>query len=129
MVTDPIADFLIRLQNALKARKEIVFIPSSKMTRALSEVLEREGYIGEVDEKSKKTRTLSISLSYKNGRPAINGAKRISKPSRRMYMGVRDIKPVKRGHGLLVLSTPEGIVTGKQAREKRVGGEVLFEIW
>lgn len=129
MVTDPISDFLIRIQNAQRARKDSVSIPSSKMTRALSTVLAREGYIGEVDDKSKKTRMLSISLSYKNGRPSINGAKRISKPSRRMYMGVRDIKLVKRGHGLLVLSTPEGIVTGKQAREKRVGGEALFEIW
>ncbi len=129
MVTDPIADYLIRLQNALRARKETVSIPSSKMTRALSEVLAREGYIGEVDDQSKKTRSLSIALTYKNGRPAINGAKRISKPSRRLYMGVRDIKPVKRGHGLLVLSTPAGIVTGKEARQKRVGGEVLFEIW
>lgn len=129
MVTDPIADFLIRIQNAQRARKDSVSIPSSKMTRALSDVLAREGYIGEVDDKTKKTRSLSISLSYKNGRPSINGAKRISKPSRRMYMGVRDIKQVKRGHGLLVLSTPAGIVTGKQAREKRVGGEALFEIW
>jgi small subunit ribosomal protein S8 len=97
------------------------------MVRSVADVLVREGYIGTADKQ--KTNTLSVSLVYKNGRPAINGVKRISKPSRRMYMGVRDVRPVKRGHGLLVLSTPEGVVTGKEAREKRVGGEVLFEIW
>ncbi len=128
MVTDPIADFLIRLRNALMANKESVVVPSSKMTRALSELLSREGYIGAIDKKIKNN-SLSIALSYKNGRPSILGAKRISKPSRRMYMGVHDVKPVKRGHGLLVLSTPAGILTGKEAREKHVGGEALFEIW
>ena len=128
MVTDPIADFLTRLRNASMARKDSVVVPASNMTRALSAVLEREGYIAGVD-KQQKTNTLSITLSYKNGRANIGGAKRISKPSRRMYMGVHDIKPVKRGHGLLVLSTPEGILTGKEAREKKVGGEAMFEIW
>jgi len=110
------------------AGKESVVVPSSKMTRALSEVLAREGYIGAIDKRIKNNH-LSISLTYKNGRPSILGAKRISKPSRRMYMGVHDVKPVKRGHGLLVLSTPAGILTGKEAREKHVGGEALFEIW
>lgn len=127
MVTDPIADLLVRIQNAMKVGKESVAIPNSKMTRAVAEVLSREGYVGAID--AKKGRLFSVSLPYKNGRAGVMGAKRISKPSRRMYMGVRDIKPVKHGHGLLVLSTPQGIMTGKEAREKRVGGEVLFEIW
>lgn len=108
--------------------KESVTIPSSKMIRALSDLLVREGYVVEAD-KSKKTGPISLTLSYKNGQPAITGVKRISKLSRRIYMGVHDIKPVKRGHGLLVLSTPAGILTGKEAREKRVGGEALFQIW
>lgn len=135
MVSDPIGDFLIRLKNAQGARKEHAVIPNSNMTRALAEVLSREGYIGAVDKRGTKTatgnkiNTISVSLLYKNGRPVIAGAKRISKPSRRMYMGVHDIKPVKRGHGLAVLSTPAGILTGKEAREKKVGGEILFEIW
>jgi small subunit ribosomal protein S8 len=128
MVTDPIADFLTRLRNASMARKESVSVHANKMTRALAEVLEREGYVGAVDKRAKNN-LLSIMLNYKSGRPVIGGAKRISKPSRRMYMGVRDVQPVKRGHGLLVLSTPEGILTGKEARAKRVGGEALFEIW
>ncbi|OGC81042.1 30S ribosomal protein S8 [Candidatus Adlerbacteria bacterium RIFCSPLOWO2_01_FULL_51_16] len=129
MVTDPISDFLVRLQNASMARKERVSIPFSQMKHSIAEVLAREGYVSDVDSKSKANGVLTLSLVYKDGRPAIQGVKRISKPSRRMYMGVRDVRPVKRGHGLLVLSTPAGIVTGKEARIKRVGGEVLFEIW
>ena len=128
MVTDPISDFLVRLRNAGMARKNAVTVPASKVTSALADLLEREGYVKEVA-KQKKDNSLTIELAYKNGRPAISGSKRISKPSRRMYMGVREVKPVKRGHGLLVLSTPAGVMTGKEAREKRVGGEVLFEIW
>ncbi|MES2007243.1 MAG: 30S ribosomal protein S8 [Patescibacteria group bacterium] len=126
MVTDPISDFLVRIHNASMVGKESVTVPSSKMVRSLATLLVREGYIADAD---KNTKNLSVTLSYKNGRPAINGVKRISKLSRRIYMGVSDLKPVKRGHGLLVLSTPAGVVTGKEAREKRVGGEALFEIW
>ena len=127
MVTDPIADFLVRVRNAGQIGKEVVVIPASKITTALAAVLEKEGYVASVAKK--KGGPLTITLAYKNGRSVISGSKRISKPSRRMYMGVREIKPVKRGHGLLVLSTPHGVMTGQEAREKRVGGEVLFEIW
>lgn len=129
MVTDPISDFLIRLQNASMVGKQSVSLPFSRMKFSIAEILKREGYLADIDTKSKKEGVLMVSLSYKNGRPAIGGVKRISKPSRRMYKGVRELRPVKRGHGLLVLSTPMGILTGKEAREKRVGGEALFEIW
>lgn len=111
------------------ARKEEVSIPFSKMKRAVADILAREGYVSDVDEKPKKGNALTLSLIYKNGRPAISGVKRLSRPGRRLYMGVRDVRPIKRGHGLLVLSTPQGILTGKEAKQKRVGGEVLFEIW
>jgi small subunit ribosomal protein S8 len=129
MVTDPIADFLVRLQNASMARKALVSAPYSQMKHSIAKILAREGYVGEIDARSKKGASLTVSLSYKNGRPAISGIKRISKPSRRTYLGVRDLRPVKRGYGLLVLSTPAGILTGKEAKQKRVGGEALFEIW
>ncbi len=129
MVTDSISDFIIRLQNASRANKETVSLPFSQMKFAIAEILEREGYIASVDKKSKKGGVLSVVLAYKDGKPTIQGVKRISKPSRRIYMGVRDVRPVKRGHGLLVLSTPAGITTGKEAQIKRVGGEALFEIW
>lgn len=128
MVGDPIADLLVRIKNASMARKERVSMPLSKMRQAVAEILAREGYVADIDAK-KKVGALSLALVYRQGRPAIEGFKRVSKPGRRMYLGVRDIKPVKRGHGTLVLSTPAGVMTGKEAREKRVGGEVLFEIW
>ncbi len=128
MVTDPIADLLVRIQNASRVGHAHIMIPASKLKHAVATVLAREGYIAEVA-KSKKTNSLQIDLAYKENRPVMTGFKRISKPSRRMYAGTRDLKPVKRGHGLLVLSTPAGILTGKEAREKRVGGETLFEIW
>ena len=110
-------------------KKETVALPISRMKLSIAEILVREGYLAGIDPKSKKTNTLEVSLSYKDGRPAISGVKRISKPSRRVYQGVRDLKPVKRGRGLLVLSTPAGILTGKDARAQNVGGEALFEIW
>ena len=129
MVTDPISDFIIRLQNASRTGKASVSLPFSKMKLAIAEVLTREGYLAEVDGASKSGGSLSVTLKYKNGKPAIQGVKRISKPSRRMYMSVKELRPVKRGHGLLVLSTPAGVVSGKHAREQKVGGEALFEIW
>ncbi len=127
MVNDPISDFLVRLQNASMVGHTSVTLPFSAIKSAIAKILEREGYLASV---SKRNNSLVVGLSYAaTGRPAINGVKRISKPSRRMYVGVRDVQPVKRGAGLLVLSTPAGVVTGKEAREKRVGGEALFEIW
>lgn len=125
MMTDPISDFLVRLQNASMVRKDTVALPYSAMKHAIAKVLVSEKYLGSV---AKKGNALVVELTYGSG-PAITGYKRISKPSRRMYLGVRDLRPVKRGHGLLVLSTPAGVVTGKEAKEKRVGGEALFEIW
>lgn len=128
MVTDPIADFLIRLQNAFSVGKSSVVVSDSKIVRALAGLLAKEGYIGEVS-REKGEYTCTITLPYKNGRPTITSAKRISKPSRRVYLGARDVKPVKRGRGLLVLSTPEGVMTGKEAKQKHLGGEALFEVW
>jgi len=126
MVNDPIADLLIRIQNASRVGKASISVPFSKMKLAIADVLSKEGYVGAPD---KKNYALNIPLSYKNGRPVITGVKRLSKLSRRTYMGVRDVRPVRHGHGLLVLSTPKGIMTGAQARANRVGGEALFEIW
>ncbi|MSR70915.1 30S ribosomal protein S8 [Candidatus Kaiserbacteria bacterium] len=126
MVNDPIADLLVQLKNASRVGKTAISLPYSQMKAAIADVLSKEGYVGAPD---KKNYSLVIPLSYKNGEPAISGTKRLSKPSRRVYLGVRDVRSVKRGHGLLVLSTPKGILTGTEARAQRVGGEVLFEIW
>lgn len=129
MLTDPISDLIIRIQNASRAKKDVVTLPYSNLKHAVAQVLEQEGYIANIDKKSTKEGKLSLTLAYKNGTPVVTGVKRISKPSRRMYVGVHEIKPVKRGYGLLVLSTPAGVMSGKQARTKHVGGEPLFEIW
>jgi small subunit ribosomal protein S8 len=126
MVNDPISDLLVRLQNASRVGKASISVPFSQMKFAIANVLSKEGYVNSTD---KKEYSITINLNYKAGQPVITGTKRISKPSRRMYMGTRDVRPVKRGHGLLVLSTPKGILTGAQARAERVGGEALFEIW
>ena len=127
MVNDPIADFLVRLSNASAVRHERVLVPFSKMKDAIAQVLSKEGYVGEV--KKSATGALRVELLYTNGRPAVSGFNRLSKPSRRLYTGVHDIQPVKNGKGLLVLSTPAGILTGNEARKQKVGGETLFEIW
>lgn len=128
MVTDPIGDFLVRLKNASKVRRDSVLVPASNMNTELAKLLKKEGYIADFEKRPKRN-ALEVMLVYKEGVSAINDAKRISKPSRRMYMGVRDIKPVKRGRGILVLSTPKGLLTGRDATKERVGGEVLFELW
>ncbi len=128
MTTDPIADLINRLKNASAVRRERVVVPFSKMKEAIAEVLSKAGYVGEVSHTA--AGSLQIELSYReDGRPTISDAERISKPSRRLYTGSQDIHPVKRGHGLLVLSTPAGILTGEEARKKHVGGETLFKIW
>ena len=127
MVNDPISDFLVRLQNASRVGRERVSLPYSALKHRVAEILKKEGYLADVEKT--KSGALSVSLVYSAGLPAISGVKRLSKPSRRVYAGVRDIHSVKRGAGLLVLSTPAGVVSGKEARLKRVGGEMLFEIW
>lgn len=130
MTTDPIADFLIRLKNANRVGKTEVIMPFSKMKHELANLLAKEGYVGEITRRGKTAvKSMVVELSYKDGKPAIVGTKRISKPSRRIYRGVREIFPVKRGKGLLVLSTPKGVLTDAAARKERVGGEALFEIW
>jgi small subunit ribosomal protein S8 len=129
MIADPISDFIIRLQNASRAGKSSVSLPNSKLKAAIATVLAREGYLADVVVPKKETEALSVTLAFKGSAPAIQGVKRVSKPSRRLYMGVRDIHPIKRGHGLVLLSTPNGILTGKEAQAARVGGEILFEIW
>ena len=131
MVGDPIGDFIIRLKNASAVKHESVAVPHSKMKMAVAEVLKSEGYIKDIEKRGKKVRkTMHVDLAYKaDGTPRISEVKRLSKPGRRMYKGVDEVFPVRYGKGLLILSTPKGILTGTQARKERVGGEALFEIW
>lgn len=131
MVGDPIADMLMRMRNASAVGHNTLTVPFSQMKMTIAKLLEREGYIEGAQKKGKKNgKVIEIELKYKeDGVARIRGSKRMSKPSRRLYVGVRDIQPVMSGYGLLVLSTPKGILGGREAAKERVGGEVLFSIW
>ena len=131
MTTDPVGDFINRLKNGGEVKKQTVSVPFSAFKMAIAEVLKDAGYIQAIDKKGKKVKkTLDVVLKYDDaGKARIIGVKRISKPGRRMYRGVEDIRPVRYGHGTLILSTPKGIMTDKEARKAKVGGEALFEIW
>lgn len=131
MVGDTIGDLIIRLKNAGVVHKTTVSVPFSKLRKAVLDTLVAAGYIASVTEKGKQVqeKTLEVTLRYENGAHRISGVKRISKPGRRLYCGVADINPVKFGKGHLILSTPAGILTGEEARQKQVGGEQLFIIW
>lgn len=131
MVNDPVSDFIIRLKNAGMVKKQEVSVPYSKLKHAIADKLVESGYIESVQKRGKKVKkTLEIVLKYGDvGSHAIQGVRRVSKPGRRLYVGVAEIFPVKFGKGKRILSTPAGILTGEEAKEKNVGGEELFIIW
>lgn len=131
MITDPIADMLTRIRNALMARHDFTDVPASKLKMALAEVLKREGYIKDFEVKSQGARrTIRIHLAYAdNKEPVIMGLQRVSKPGLRVYAAKREIPRVYGGLGIAILSTPEGVMTGKEARRRGVGGEVLCYVW
>ena len=127
---DPISNMIIMLKNASLARKESVALPYSKVKNAIALCLEKEGYVNKVSKKVKKNQpVLEIELTYVDQKPKIKEVERISKQSRRVYFGIKNIHTVKNGSGLLVLSTPKGILSGKDARKEHVGGEALFTIF
>ncbi|MCD6345247.1 MAG: 30S ribosomal protein S8 [Anaerolineae bacterium] len=133
-MTDPIADMLTRIRNAIVARHNKVSMPSSKIKVAIAKILKEEGYIeGYRVTREKPQPTLVIRLKYlgdqKRQRPVITGLKRVSKPGRRMYTPVKTIPWVRSGMGIAVLSTPKGVITGQQARRLNVGGEIICYVW
>lgn len=131
MMTDPIADMLTRIRNALIARHRQVLMPGSKMKIAIAQILRREGFIRHFDVgKQGPQPTLRIILKYdEGGQPVLRGLKRVSKPGRRIYAGRREIPRVQDGMGVAILSTSKGIMTDRKARRLGVGGEVLCYIW
>jgi len=127
---DPIADMLTRIRNAGAAGLAALELPGSNEKAAIAEVLKQEGYIQDYKVTADGVkRTLAITLKYYNGKPVIEGLKRVSKPSCRTYCGCREIPRVKGGLGIVVLSTPNGVISGKQALRDRVGGEILCYVW
>ena len=128
---DPIADMLTRIRNAGRAAKKDVSIPMSKMKSAIAEVLKSEGYIADyrIDGDTAATKNLTLRLKYRNKQPVIEGIERVSKPSCRIYCGSEDIPNVRNGLGIVVLSTPKGVISGRTAASEKVGGEVLCKVW
>lgn len=130
-VTDPIADFLTRVRNALSAKHDIVEIPASKEKIEIARILKEEGFIRDYlvsGEGIKKSITVVLKYGPNNER-VISGLKRISKPGLRVYAKVNEVPRVLNGLGIAIITTSEGMLTDKQARQKHVGGEVLAYIW
>ncbi|MCL4853908.1 MAG: 30S ribosomal protein S8 [Bryobacteraceae bacterium] len=130
-MSDPIADLITRMRNGMSARHDRVDVPASRLKAQICAVLQQEGYIaGYKLVEDDKQGVLQVSLRYlENQQPVVHGMRRVSKPSLRVYVGSDDIKPVRSGLGISILSTSKGVMTGKQARASKVGGEVLCEVW
>lgn len=132
MMTDPIADFLIQIKNGYMAQKESVSLPHSGIKEQIAHLLTKEGYLTDVKIVSKADSALKdlvVQLRYVDRQPRIQEVIRVSKPGRRTYVVAQNIPNVLNGLGLVILSTSQGIMTGKEARNKGVGGEVLCKIW
>ena len=128
--TDPIADFLTRVRNAVKARKKYVDIPASKMKIGLAEILKSQKFIKDYNVvEDNKQNILRFHLQYVNGAPSITGMKRISSPGLRTYVAKNEVPRVLGGLGISILSTPKGLLTDKQAKKDSVGGELVCQIW
>lgn len=127
---DPLSDMLTRIRNAGMASLTEVAMPSSIMKKAIAAVLKEEGFIKSYKENGKgAVKELVVELKYYNKKPVIEGIRRISKPSCRIYCGSTQIPKVKNGLGIVILSTPKGIISGKQAVEMNVGGEIICYVW
>ncbi len=130
MITDRIGDFIIRLKNAGAIGNQVVSVPHSKHLQEIANKLKELGYVQGVEISKKDPRILEVTLAYDTkGNHKIHDVKRVSKPGRRLYTPARDAHGVKNGMGARILSTPKGILSDKEARKVRVGGEDLFEIW
>jgi small subunit ribosomal protein S8 len=130
-MSDPIADLLTRIRNGVQADHATVDIPASRLKVEVCRVLKEEGFIQDYAVEAEKTpAVVRVTLRYTKDRtPVLQGLRRVSRPSLRVYVGCGDIKPVRSGLGISILSTPQGVMSGKHARQQRVGGEVLCEVW
>jgi len=125
VMTDPIADFLTRIRNANQAKHEVLEVPASNIKKGIAEILKREGFV-----KDDKQGIIRVFLKYgANGERVITNLKRVSKPGLRVYKKREDLPKVLNGLGIAILSTSEGLLTDKEARQKNVGGEVIAYVW
>ncbi len=129
-MTDPIADFLTRLRNAAIARQRRVDVPASNLKKAITKILYEQHYIDKYSELNTDSQgTIRIYLRYYNGRPVLTGLKRVSVPGRRVYAGATEMPRVLNGLGVAIVSTNKGVMTDKDARRLKVGGEIICYIW
>jgi small subunit ribosomal protein S8 len=129
MSTDPISDFLCRVRNATRALHPELVLPHSRLKESLAQVLKREGYITDVVTEGKGIKSLRLKLKYTGRKSVIEGLKRVSSPGRRVYAGCAEIPKMRGGLGVVVLSTPAGLLTDREARKQNVGGELLCTVW
>jgi small subunit ribosomal protein S8 len=129
-MTDPIADMLARIKNALLAKRKQVIMPHSKVKEAIAKILAANNYIESFETVAKKPQSdLVINLGYQGKLPKISGVKRVSKPGRRLYSTVDKVPVALNGYGITIVSTSKGLLTDKEARQQNVGGELLCQIW
>jgi len=126
MHSDPIADFVIRIKNGYMAHKPTIQAPYSKVKEELAKVLQKEGYITDY---THEANALTVTLRYEDKLGALKGVTRISKPGLRVYVNKKNIPYVLQGYGMAIVSTPQGLLTDKEARSKGLGGEVMVKIW
>lgn len=129
-MTDPISNMLTSIRNAQAVSHEIVNIPFSVLKYNIAMVLHKRGFIEQVEKEGRKpNKLIEITLKYKNKIPVISGIKRVSKPGQRIYISAQDIRKVKDGYGISVISTPKGLMTNVEAKNSNLGGEVICEVW
>ena len=128
-MTDPISDMLTRIRNAGRALLPTVEMPHSRMKESLANILKQEGYVAEVTVEAGVPKKLKLKLKYNGKKSVIEGLRRISKPGLRHYVGATEIPRVLNGMGVSMISTPEGVMTGAQAKKKNLGGELLCYVW
>lgn len=126
---DVISNMIIAIKNAGNAGRDTLAVPHSKLKESIMDILKKESFIKNFEIKGDKKKTIHISLFSENRVPKIKGVKRISKPSKRVYQKYSEIRSVKSGYGALIISTPSGVMSGRDARKLKLGGEVMFSIW
>lgn len=129
-MVDPISDMLIRIKNAQLVSHQRVALPYSKIKYEIAKVLKKEGFVGDIETSGKKNRkSIELGLKYEKNRPRIISLRRVSRPGQRIYVKKGDLRPVRQGYGISIVSTSQGVMSGKEARKKGLGGELICEVY
>ena len=129
-MTDPLADFLTRIRNGYRAQRKVVVAPYSRIKEEIGKILVKQGYLKKMEVEGKRpTKVLLLTLRYKGKEPILRGIERISKPGLRIYTKAGKIPSVRWGPGVVILSTSQGLMTDKEARKKKIGGEIICQVW